>query len=263
MEGTAGGRLPDRLPDGPSLVAGEMVHHHHVLRCLPRHKEAFNINTKRILVDRSVENEGGINPADAQCGDEGHGAPMPVGGVSGQAIAPPCPTAQRCHVGLGPGLIYEDEPVRVDPLPVLLPTVPAPDHIRPQLLGRPQGSFLNEYPARRIAFRTVRQSTLTPRPADSPTSPRKVKEPLIRLRSQASCSPEIFRGRLPPGLPGVQLPVMRRRCDHFTTLDGSTSNAAASSRTAGPGQDAPLRAPAGPSKSVWPSPMRPIVALTN
>ena len=57
---------------------------------------------------------------------------------------------------------------------------------------------------------------------------------MIRLRSQASCSPEIFRGRLPPDLPGAQLPVLRRRCDHFTTLDGATSNAAATSRTVCP-----------------------------
>ena len=100
-EQQVGTGLPDRPPDGASLVAGEIVHHHHVLRCQRRHKEALDINAKRISVHRSIQDEGGINPADAQCGDEGHGEPMAVGGISGQAFAPRCPAAQRCHVGLG------------------------------------------------------------------------------------------------------------------------------------------------------------------
>ena len=55
-----------------------------------------------------------------------------------------------------------------------------------------------------------------------------------RFRSQASWSPTILRGRLPPGLPGAQLPVARRRCDHFTTLEGATLSASATFRTVCP-----------------------------
>ena len=71
---------------------------------------------------------------------------MSVGGVSGQAFTPGCPAAQRCHVGLGPGFVDEDEPARVDPLLMTLPAVPAPGHIRPQLLGGPQRSFFERIP---------------------------------------------------------------------------------------------------------------------
>lgn len=46
--------------------------------------------------------------------------------------------------------------------------------------------------------------------------------------------PLILRGTCPPILPGAALPVFRRRCDHFTTLDGATLSAPATARTVSP-----------------------------
>ena len=53
----------------------------------------------------------------------------------------------------------------------------------------------------------------------------------IRSSSQTSCAPTILRGRRPPTFAGAKLPVARKRCDHFTTLEGATSSAAATWRT--------------------------------
>ena len=49
-----------------------------------------------------------------------------------------------------------------------------------------------------------------------------------------ACSPRLLRGTCPSILPGVALRVARRRCDHFTKLDGATLKAAAASRTVSP-----------------------------
>ena len=85
-EQQVGACLPDRPPDGHSLVAGEIVYHDHVLRCQRRHKEAFDIDAKRIAVDRSVEDERGVDPADPQGGNERYGALMSVWCISSQAF---------------------------------------------------------------------------------------------------------------------------------------------------------------------------------
>jgi len=61
-----------------------------------------------------------------------------------------------------------------------------------------------------------------------------VKGAFIRFSIHASCAPTILRGGCPPVPAGAQLPVARKRCDHFTTLDGATSSAADTCRTLSP-----------------------------
>jgi hypothetical protein len=48
-------------------------------------------------------------------------------------VAAQCPAAQRRHVGLGPGLVDEDQTRRVKPVLIRLPPRPAPRHIRTKL----------------------------------------------------------------------------------------------------------------------------------
>jgi hypothetical protein len=67
------------------------------------------------------------------------------------------------------------------------------------------------------------------------TIPRRVKaSSAIRVRNQASCSPRILRGTCLPTLPGATLPLVHRRSDHFTTLDGATLGTSAILRTLSP-----------------------------
>jgi hypothetical protein len=49
-----------------------------------------------------------------QGGKEGHGRPTTMRHLGRQALALRAPTTQRRHVGLGPGLVDEDEAGRID-----------------------------------------------------------------------------------------------------------------------------------------------------
>ena len=51
------------------------------------------------------------------------------------------PAAQGRHVGLDPGLVDEDEPLRLDAPLMGLPAGPLTGDVRPRLLGRQHGFF--------------------------------------------------------------------------------------------------------------------------
>jgi hypothetical protein len=48
---------------------------------------------------------------------------------------------RACHIGLGPGLIDEDQPLRVEPALIPLPALTPPFYVGPVLLGRVQAFF--------------------------------------------------------------------------------------------------------------------------
>ena len=80
--GGGGTRLPDRPSDGMSLVAGEIVHHHHVLWCQRRQAETFDIDTKprRDRRDAPCVINGSV---EAQAGGEDHSMANNCRGGSG------------------------------------------------------------------------------------------------------------------------------------------------------------------------------------
>jgi hypothetical protein len=51
------------------------------------------------------------------------------------------PAAGACHVGLDPGLVDEDETVRIKPMLMGLPSYPEPGHLRAVLLACHQRFF--------------------------------------------------------------------------------------------------------------------------
>ena len=55
---------------------------------------------------------------------EGQGAPLAIRGLARQPLAARCPAPERCHVGLGPGLVDEDQTLRRDGWAVFLPLSP-------------------------------------------------------------------------------------------------------------------------------------------
>ena len=63
-----------------------------------------------MAVDRPVEDARGSQPIAAQRAEEGQRAPVAVRGEATQALAAGSPSAQRCHVGLDPGLVDEHQP---------------------------------------------------------------------------------------------------------------------------------------------------------
>lgn len=173
----------------------------------------------------------------AQRGQEGEHAPFAVRSLGDQPPATRSASAQRHHVGLGPGLIDEDEPALI-----LLPLCSPPRDCRPVLLAGEQLFFEAE-----AADRSTRQietaEVVTPRSARSATRLRRLTaEPeLARSSSQFRCS----SGARPEDRPirwAPALPIARWRCDHLTTLATLTPNNAAVSRQLRPLEPTPKRA---------------------
>ena len=92
-------------------------------------------------VDGAVEDARGADPVCAQGGEEGHGAPVAMRRISLQAPASLCPAPERCHVGLDPGLVHEDQAIRVEVALERLPARPLAGDCGPRLLSREQSFF--------------------------------------------------------------------------------------------------------------------------
>ena len=53
-------------------------------------------------------------------------ANVAVGDLGHEPHPARCPSPQRCHVGLGPGFVDEDQPLRLDAVLILGPLRPPP-----------------------------------------------------------------------------------------------------------------------------------------
>ena len=120
----------------------------------------------------AVEDARGADPVCAQGGEEGHGAPVAVRRISLQALASLCPAPERCHVGLDPGLVHEDQAVRVEVALERLPARPLAGDRRARLLSGEESFFEaqtlapEEAPDRVPAHRDPRSGQLDPKPVN-------------------------------------------------------------------------------------------------
>jgi hypothetical protein len=112
---------PDGRSHGLGLVGAEVVHDYQIARPQRRGEDLFDIDQEPLAVDRAVDQPGRLDPIVAQGRQEGHRVPVPEWRLAWQALTTRRPAAQRRHVGLGPGLINEDQPRRVDARPVFQP----------------------------------------------------------------------------------------------------------------------------------------------
>jgi hypothetical protein len=131
----------DGLANGPSLVAAEIIQNHHVASLEARQQEFPDIGEELDAVDRSVKDARRIDPVAAQGRKERLGSPVTVRRLADQALAAKAPASQRRHVGLGPSLIDEDEPRRIDFRLILLPSRAPPGDVRPVPLAGDRGFF--------------------------------------------------------------------------------------------------------------------------
>lgn len=88
-------------------------------------EELPNPGEKPLGIDRSLEDARGGDAVVPQGRDEGHGHPVTAGGLGQQGFAFRAPAVGGCHVGLGPGLIDKDQPLRGKTL-LVLPPLPTP-----------------------------------------------------------------------------------------------------------------------------------------
>src|SRR5229473_6865472 len=116
----------DELAHGFAFVAAEIVHDHDITRAKRWEEDLLHVETKAVAIDRTFEKPWRIDPVVAQCRQKGHGLPAAVWNLGGEPAATWRPSAQRSHVGPGPGLVDEDQPLRFDATLIFCPLCPPP-----------------------------------------------------------------------------------------------------------------------------------------
>jgi hypothetical protein len=132
---------PDRGADGLAFVAAQIVENDDVASLQHGDEDLLDIKTEQLAVDRTIDDPWCVDPVMPQGGKEGHRLPVAVGGFGLEPLSAQTPSAQRRHIGLGPGLIDEDEPPRIDPPLIGLPARPLAGDVRPVLLTWQNGFF--------------------------------------------------------------------------------------------------------------------------
>src|SRR5258707_3098032 len=166
----------DECPHDFTFVAAEIVHDDDVTGLQGREQNLLDVNCEALTVDRAIENPWGLDPIVAQCGQEGCGLPMAVRDFGCEPGAARRPAPQGGHVGLGPGLIDEDQTLRINLALILLP------------LRAPAGDVRTDAFAGDYAFFCSLDSLRgrTPTPIDSRPSARARR---VRRQARASGSP--------------------------------------------------------------------------
>jgi len=129
QEEELGAGRADKLAHGFALVTAEIVHDNDVTLTKRRHQDAGHIGAKALAVDRPLKKPRRIDPIEAERGQEGHRVPATVRDLGHAALAARRPSAQWSHVGLGPGLVDEDQALRRDAILILCPLRPPPRHV--------------------------------------------------------------------------------------------------------------------------------------
>src|SRR4029078_3784593 len=111
-----------------------------------RHEHVHNTAEKAVAVDRAIEQPWRLDPVVPQSGDEGHRVPVTIRGFAWQAFAKPRPSPQRRYVCLGPRLVDENQPGRVNPLLIYAPEPAPPRDIGSILFAGDDGFFKAENP---------------------------------------------------------------------------------------------------------------------
>ena len=124
-----------------AFVAAEIVHDDDVAGLERRHEELLDIGFEAFAVDRPIKDARRVDPVVSQGGKECQRLPMPVRRLSAQAPAFYSPAVGTDHVGLGPGLIDEDEAGRVNLSLMPFPACPSARDVGPVLLAGQQRFF--------------------------------------------------------------------------------------------------------------------------
>jgi hypothetical protein len=131
----------DGAPHGLSFVAAEIVDDDDIARLERRDEDLLDIGEEAVAVDRPVDDAWSGDAIAAERGEEGQRASPALRRRGDELLASRCPATQGRHVGLGPGLVDEDQPRRVKPALIELPLPPPSRHVGAILLGGEQRFF--------------------------------------------------------------------------------------------------------------------------
>jgi len=123
-------------------VGSEVIHDDDVARSQRRDKDLVDVEAEALAVDRAIDEPWRLDAIMTQRGEEGHGRPAAMRHLGCEALTTRAPAAQRRHIGLGPGLVDEDEAGRVDPILVGHPLLAAPGDVGTVALAGDQRLFL-------------------------------------------------------------------------------------------------------------------------
>ena len=122
-------------------MAAEIVHHHHVAWGKLGNENLFHVGLERRGVDRAVEYHGCDHAGGSKAGDKGGSLPVAVRHADPQAFPAPATAVAARHVGGSPGLVDEDEPLRVQVQLAIETGLALFQDIEAVLLGRVRGLF--------------------------------------------------------------------------------------------------------------------------
>ena len=142
QENQLGAGLSDCLSDGIRFVGAEIVHDDDIAWTQCRDQDLLDIDQKALTIDRPLDQPGRLDPVVAERRQKGHGVPVAERGLARQALASWRPSPQGRHVGLGPGLVDEDQARRVDTRLKFQPLRPTPGDVGAVLLAGDQRLFL-------------------------------------------------------------------------------------------------------------------------
>src|SRR5437763_17031702 len=96
-------------------MAAEIVHDDDISGGQRGYQELLDISAKAEAVDRSVDDAGRVDPIAAQCGQEGQRTPAAIRHLGDQPRTAGAASVMAGHVGLGPGLVDEHQPLGIKP----------------------------------------------------------------------------------------------------------------------------------------------------
>lgn len=126
--------------DGFALMRTEIVHDDDIAGLQSGYQHFLDIEEEAFAVNRPVNQPWRLDAVMAQRRQEGHRAPMTMRSLGMQSLAHRSPAEQWRHIGFGPGLIDEDQAIRIDralmpyPLPASASDVAAPPFLCDQRL---------------------------------------------------------------------------------------------------------------------------------
>lgn len=123
------------------LVSRQVVHDDGIAFAQGGDQHLRDVNKKGLAVHRPIEDERGDQAGTAQTGGEGGRLPVPPRSLRNQASAPGASAAQARHLGVGAGLVDEDQLVGIETGLVGFPVFPALSDVGPVLFARAQAFF--------------------------------------------------------------------------------------------------------------------------
>jgi hypothetical protein len=124
-----------------AFVAAQIVEHDDVARPQGWHQELCHPCQEQAAIDGAVKNAGGNKAVGSQGGQERHGGPARVRHRGDQTLSAQRSAMGAGHVGLGPGLVDEDQAHWINAVLVTLPPLALAGDVGTVLLGGAQGFY--------------------------------------------------------------------------------------------------------------------------